>query len=143
MITKPQLHNSAVSSLRENQLKNSSTAVIHKLLLGITHFLNRQDGWIVRISLNCTLEIAGSNSACFVNIRILHNIHLGVTGIQGKRELEWERKMGHSCYSSDSLLVKFRKLRKPSHKYSIVFLSHNKHQPAQKSISTDAIHNLL
>ena len=71
----------------------------------------------------------------------------GVTGIQGKRE----RKAGtgtckNRCYLSDSLLVKFSKLCKPSHKYSIVvefFLSHNKRQPAQNSISTDAIRDLL
>ena len=74
----------------------------------------------------------------------------GVTGIQGKRERERERKAGTgTCknrYLSDSLLMKFSKLCKPSHKYSFVvefFLSHNKRQPAQNSVSTDAIRDLL
>ena len=47
---------------------------------------------------------------------------------------------------SDSLPVKFTELCKSSHKYSIVvkfFVPHNKRQPAQNSISTDAIHDLL
>ena len=50
------------------------------------------------------------------------------------------------CYSLDSLPVKFTELCKPSHKHSIIvkfFLSHNKHWPAQNSISTDVIHDLL
>ena len=76
---------------------------------------------------------------------------MGVTGIQGKWELEWERKMEmgickNHCYSLDSLPVQLTELCKPSHKYSIVVkfcLSHNKRQPTQNSISTDAIRNLL
>ena len=71
-----------------------------------------------------------------------------VTGIQGKRKQERERKTGtgtckNICYSLDSLPLKFTELCKPSHKYSIVFLSHNKPQPAQSSILTDAIRDLL
>ena len=73
---------------------------------------------------------------------------IGVTGIQGKQEREWERKTGtatckNDCSSSDSLPAKFTESCKPSHKYSIVFLSYNKHQPAQKSISADEIRDLL
>ena len=71
----------------------------------------------------------------------------GVTGIQGKWEWEWERELGKNhCYSPDSLPVKFTELCKTSQKYSIVvklFLSHNKSQPTQNSVSTDVIRDLL
>ena len=59
---------------------------------------------------------------------------------------ETENRNGNwqsSCYSSDSLPVKLTELCKPSHKYLIVFLSHNKRWPAQNSILTDAICDLL
>ena len=94
------------------------------------------------------------NNRLFVDIMCpkpyssLSNLHK-VIGIQGKREREWKAEMGackNCCYSSDSLPVKFTELCKPSHKYSIVvkfFLSHNKRQPAQNSILTDPICNLL
>ena len=69
-----------------------------------------------------------------------------VTGIQGKREWKVGTGTCKNHYLSDSLPVKFTELCKPSHKYSVVvkfFLSHNKRQLAQNSISTDAIHDLL
>ena len=72
----------------------------------------------------------------------------GLTGIQGKQEQEWDRKTGmgtcnNCCYLSDSLPVKFIELCEPSYKYSIVFRSRNKCRPAQNSILTDAICDLL
>ena len=72
----------------------------------------------------------------------------GLTGIQGKQEQEWDRKTGmgtcnNCCYLSDSLPVKFIELCEPNYKYSIVFRSHNKCRPAQNSILTDAICDLL
>ena len=68
------------------------------------------------------------------------------TGIQGKRERERKTGTGtfkNSCYSSDSLPVKFTELCKPSHKCLIVCLSHNKRRSAQNSILTNAICDLL
>ena len=72
----------------------------------------------------------------------------GATGIQGKWNREQERKTGtgtckNKCYSSDSLPVKFTELCKPSHKYSIIFLSHNKRQSAQNSILINTTCDLL
>ena len=70
-----------------------------------------------------------------------------VNGIQGKQE--WKAGTGtckNLCYLLDSLSLKFTELCKPSHKYLIVvkfFLSHSKCQPAQNSISTNAICDLL
>ena len=65
----------------------------------------------------------------------MHVNPIRVNEIQGKwqREREFKTGMGtckNSCYSSDSLPVKFTELCKPNHKYLIVFLSHNKRQPA-------------
>ena len=81
----------------------------------------------------------------------------GITGIERKWEQEWEQKVAtgtwrNHCYLSDSsrdslpIKITHAQLCKPSHKYSIMvkfFLSHNKHQPTQSSISTDAICDVL
>ena len=89
-----------------------------------------------------------THTGIYTKVILRNQVVERVAGIQGKREQEWEWKTRtgtckNICYSSDSLPVKSTELCKPSHKYSIVFLSYNMHWYAQNSISTDAIHNLL